>query len=540
MIASLDRRRKTIPIQESPSSFNWEEILNDFSVFLMGHDGGANEESIARDRVQLIRQIIKDCEFRDLQSFSLEAYKEKHVQKLQKEKKTPATFISHSNAMTNFLNFAIMRKLPLSFNVGEALLNLKNRRASYRKFLKKRRQVIKERDRRNALDPEEVARVMKNRIFHKTALATKLWENDPGAEVKRAHGEILMAFLVIQNSQRTSAVRNMLVDELKHGYKTKKHRWIVRVRDHKTSAKYGDATIVMPGWLKEGLDKLVQFNGGACEIVFPHQGKALTSSAAAKAIQRVWKLAGGRGKFTATSNRKHSATQVRSKRPDSRLLVVKHVAHSSSTQETYYANELQNAEAEEAYDVINEIRSCSSAGGSEGERGVVAAKAELAAGGSGQTIGSDPHVILQKIDISGVAGVSKLPESPSTSGTPSRKRKRKINSSDFSVVESPSTSSTPSRKRKSFSHYSFSPIKPHRWSNLKKREKKVTFVRSRRQFSADESHEVNGFFERYIIMKEGITMVNAKTALADGNLPKCKDSSKTPKQVQDKVRSINH
>ncbi|CAK8682203.1 unnamed protein product [Clavelina lepadiformis] len=58
--------------------------------------------------------------------------------KLQKEKKTPTTFISHSNAMTNFLNFAIPRKLPLSFNVGGALLNLKNRRASYRKFLKKR------------------------------------------------------------------------------------------------------------------------------------------------------------------------------------------------------------------------------------------------------------------------------------------------------------------------------------------------------------------------------------------------------------------
>ncbi|CAK8686778.1 unnamed protein product [Clavelina lepadiformis] len=281
-----------------------------FFEFLMGHDGGAHEESMARDRVHLLRNIIKDCEFENLQSFNIEDYKKKHVQKLQKEKKTPATFISHSNAMTNFLNFAILKKLALSFNVGESLLNLKNRRASYRKSLKKRRQLIRERDRRNALDPEEVARVMKNPIFHKTALATKLWEKDPGAEIRRAHGEILMAFLIIQNSQRTSAVRNMLVDELRHGYKTKKQRWIVRVQDHKTSATYGDATIVMPGWLKEGLDNLVQFNGGTCEIVFPHQGKALTSSAAAKVLQRVWKLAGGRGKFTATSNRKHSATLV--------------------------------------------------------------------------------------------------------------------------------------------------------------------------------------------------------------------------------------
>ena len=75
----------------------------------------------------------------------------------------------------------------------------------------------------------------------------------------------------------------------------------MQVRDHKTSAKYEDATIVMPGRLKEGLDKFVQFNGGGCEIVFPHQGNTLTSSAAAKAIQWVWKLTGGRGKFTATS-----------------------------------------------------------------------------------------------------------------------------------------------------------------------------------------------------------------------------------------------
>ncbi|CAK8687733.1 unnamed protein product [Clavelina lepadiformis] len=67
------------------------------------------------------------------------------------------------------------------------------------------------------------------------------------------------------------------------------------------------------------------------------------------------------GKFTAISNRKHSATQVRSKKPDSRLLVTKHMAHSSATQESYYANELQNIEAEEAYEVINEIR-CHHAG----------------------------------------------------------------------------------------------------------------------------------------------------------------------------------
>ncbi|CAK8685098.1 unnamed protein product [Clavelina lepadiformis] len=83
-----------------------------------------------------------------------------------------------------------------------------------------------------------------------------------------------------------------------------------------------------------------------------HKGK---SSDAAKAIQRVWKL-----KFTAASNRKHSATQVRSRKPDSRLLVAKHMAHSSSTQKSFYVNKLQNIEAEEAYEVMNEKRvSCS-------------------------------------------------------------------------------------------------------------------------------------------------------------------------------------
>ncbi|CAK8680713.1 unnamed protein product [Clavelina lepadiformis] len=75
------------------------------------------------------------------------------------------------------------------------------------------------------------------------------------------HGEILMAYQITKNSQRTSAVRNMLVEELNHGCRTRKGRWIIRVQDHKTFAKYGDATIVMPGWLKEGLDNLVRFNG---------------------------------------------------------------------------------------------------------------------------------------------------------------------------------------------------------------------------------------------------------------------------------------
>ncbi|CAK8687765.1 unnamed protein product [Clavelina lepadiformis] len=137
----MDCHQKSVPIQESPS-FNWEEVLNNFKIFLMGHDGGAHDEWIARDGVVLIRNIINDCQFKDFQSISIETYKEKHVQKLQKENKTLSTFISHSNAMTSFLNFSIMKKLPLSFNVGEALLNLKNRRASYRKFLKKSLKVI--------------------------------------------------------------------------------------------------------------------------------------------------------------------------------------------------------------------------------------------------------------------------------------------------------------------------------------------------------------------------------------------------------------
>ncbi|CAK8671002.1 unnamed protein product [Clavelina lepadiformis] len=50
---------------------------------------------------------------------------------------------------------------------------------------------------------------------------------------------------------------------------------IICVRDHKTFSRYGDATIVMPGWLKEGLDNLVRFNGEGCEIVFPIKEKKI-------------------------------------------------------------------------------------------------------------------------------------------------------------------------------------------------------------------------------------------------------------------------
>ncbi|CAK8686150.1 unnamed protein product [Clavelina lepadiformis] len=126
-----------------------------------------------------------------------------------------------------------------------------------------------------------------------------------------------------------------------------------------------------------------------------------------------------------------------------------------------------------------------------------------------------------------------LPESPGASATPTRKRKR-----DCSVVESPSKSSTP-RKRKSFSNYSFSES-PSKSSTPRKRKSfsNYSFSKSRRQFTTDESLEINTFFERYIEKGETIPIQKAKTALADGDLPKCKQSSKTPKQVQDKVRQL--
>ncbi|CAK8680702.1 unnamed protein product [Clavelina lepadiformis] len=84
-----------------------------------------------------------------------------------------------------------------------------------------------------------------------------------------------------------------------------------------------------------------------------------------------------------------------------------------------------------------------------------------------------------------------LPESPGASATPTRKRKR-----DCSVVESPSKSSTP-RKRKSFSNYSFSES-PSKSSTPRKRKSfsNYSFSKSRRQFTTDESLEINTFFER--------------------------------------------
>ncbi|CAK8674232.1 unnamed protein product [Clavelina lepadiformis] len=45
---------------------------------------------------------------------------------------------------------------------------------------------------------------------------------------EKDHGEILMAYQITKNSQRPSAVRNMLVEELNHGCRTRKGRWIIR------------------------------------------------------------------------------------------------------------------------------------------------------------------------------------------------------------------------------------------------------------------------------------------------------------------------
>ncbi|CAK8677212.1 unnamed protein product [Clavelina lepadiformis] len=186
-----------------------------------------------------------------------------------------------------------------SFDYQPTMIPFKQWNEFYRRRHQERRHEIRESDRRNAIRTDDVNKVLYSRYVMRCLQDMQLvvaewlrretrsllgsfcpilddcgkprWNDNNARGVslgkrsrsggEKDHGEILMAYQITKNSQRTSAVRNMLVEELNHGCQTRKGRWIIRVQDHNTFAKYGDATIVMSGWLKEGLDNLVRFNG---------------------------------------------------------------------------------------------------------------------------------------------------------------------------------------------------------------------------------------------------------------------------------------
>ncbi|CAK8687714.1 unnamed protein product [Clavelina lepadiformis] len=100
----------------------------------------------------------------------------------------------------------------------------------YKRRLEKRRHEIKERDRRDAVQSEDVNIVLRSRYVSKCMRDMHLMIEHPGPARMRGYGEVLFTILTFENAQRRSAVRGMLVEEVKVAEKAKKGFYVIRER----------------------------------------------------------------------------------------------------------------------------------------------------------------------------------------------------------------------------------------------------------------------------------------------------------------------
>ncbi|CAK8674228.1 unnamed protein product [Clavelina lepadiformis] len=190
--------------------FSWTACFRNFSLYLQSVDGGGKRLADAEKQKYILQRIVSNCSFEDLHAFSLDTYIEKHVKLLEEGKCKPSTFIAHNAAIVAFIKFlTMMYAAECSFDYQPTMTRIKQ----WNEFHRRRHQ-------------------------ERNARGVSLGKRSRSGGEKD-HGEILMAYQITKNSQRPSAVRNMLVEELNHGCRTRKGRWIIRCKITKHSQNMG-------------------------------------------------------------------------------------------------------------------------------------------------------------------------------------------------------------------------------------------------------------------------------------------------------------
>ena len=186
---------------------------------------------------------------------------------------------------------------------------------------RKRRHAIKENKLNRILTPQQLVSYTESKVAREAvSILADILERQTVFEQDitkvRAH---LMNMVCMENSQRAGVARNMTVEEwLNCKEVSDGDSCLVRVREHKTSATYGSAKVVIPKelhrhmsiWMDYIRPHLNKGDASCGYVLCSRDGNQLTSSAVSRDIKALWERVGV-SDVTTTLIRTSIATHVR-------------------------------------------------------------------------------------------------------------------------------------------------------------------------------------------------------------------------------------
>ena len=341
-----------------------ESMLDSFSKWLQGIDGGRRDTRTAKQYVSQISAIINHIDSAERKVSSIlnkQILRDKWLADMEKVKR-PGTCKSYLGSLSRFLRFVIVEKpRSLETYIEEASKvrdQVQEWMCSYRKPLAERRWEKSMDDLKKLITPDQIQAFDKCEQARKaiSVLGTYMTKNEiPSQSDYCLVRDNLIARLCIENACRAGPLSNMTIGELKNAT-SDGEAMVVNVMKHKTAVTHGPATIVLSPtvfkWLQAFVTHLRNNLPGVGsskddKVFLSWTASEMSSSMISAQLNSFWQKSMGKeqDRICAASFRKAAVSEVHENHENLKSDLADLMGHHQKTAEKYYLIRQKNRSA---------------------------------------------------------------------------------------------------------------------------------------------------------------------------------------------------
>jgi len=324
--------------------------LHKFMTWMMSPDGGLKNIKSAKQHMTQIRAILKITGEQSLSALWDNSVLDAFTSYAKVMKYLPATSKSYLNSLKHFYHFVTAASIVTGDDVQQVtrmLERVKHWIAAYRKQCSKHTQQKMNEDLNRLIQPEQVEAFRKSECALSAIKTLGSLTDDSQLVVTQTDYVLVRDFLLTEialtNANRSGVLSNMTLKQFKIARKVE-DQFVVSVDDHKTSATYGPAKVVLSpslhSWLLLYVDKLriplFSSNSADDAMFVTWNGESMSSGQITKCIQSIWRKAGLGEGISMNIMRKSAVSSVHQNRPEISSQLADLMCHRLTTAQKCY------------------------------------------------------------------------------------------------------------------------------------------------------------------------------------------------------------
>jgi len=357
------------------------EVVAKFVKWLTMPDGGLKNEKSARQHGAQISFIIASAGGEpDIVLLWDRDVMERFTTKVAVEKNfTPGTRKAYLGSVRHFYSYMLSEECDIDEHRNECIRRMKDRVtnwiAAYRKDSSQRELEKMEKDLLNLVTPENVHEFERSAVV---LSAVKLIGSISDGSIKdlslteyTTARDFIATELLISNACRSGVLANMCVESFLEA-RFVDDQYIICVKDHKTSYRYGCARIILNAmhysYLKVYVTKIRSqvADSSSKQVFLTFTGEKMLSGQITRGIQSLWKKAGMSKPITATIVRKTAVSSIHQNHPNLKDSLADLMCHQTTTAGKTYRLVQREKTSITAAKLLNQVMRSQSANASQG------------------------------------------------------------------------------------------------------------------------------------------------------------------------------